>query len=110
MNMAKGVAGVTLVQAWLLIGIIAWWYYATGNRFRIAIPKLVFALFFFFIFGINYYVLAARRHGVVFNNEFNNFPTRRKVLLIAAALGLIAFSFAFSSFSASYVHSHRVAI
>lgn len=110
MNIVKGVAGMTLVQAWLLIGIIAWWYYETQNRFLIAIPKIVLVLFVFFLFGINYYVLAARRYGVVFNSEFNKFLTRRKVFLITAAIGLVAFSFAFSSLSASYVHSHRVSI
>jgi hypothetical protein len=107
MNINKGVVGVTIVQGWLLVGTNTWLYYATGNKSLMAIPKPFFFLFFALLFALNYYALVRHGRAEEFNGEFSKFPTRRKVFLIAAGVGLILLSFGFMFVSASYIRPHR---
>ena len=106
MNVIKGVGGVTLVETWLLVGIIAWSYYATGNKSLLKIPKSTFLLCFLLLAVLNYYALTAKGRAVEFDTEFSKFGDRKRVLLIVAGIGLIVLSLVFAFASASYVHSH----
>lgn len=107
MNIAKATAGVMMVQLWLLIGMIAWIYYVTGNRFFVAIPKAAFFVIGLMIAILNYSALVLRGNAMAFQREFETYPRHRKRLLVAAGVGLIVFSVAFALLSTSYVHSHR---
>jgi len=106
MNAVKGVAGVALVEAAILMGIEGWIEIAAGTRFsfnsspwplRIAAVVLYFA---------NHYILVARGHGIRFEHEFANLKKSRKVLLVASCVAMMLAAIAVTICSVSAYHRY----
>jgi hypothetical protein len=107
MNIAKALAGVTMVEGWLFIGAIAWLYRFTGNNIFIEIPRWAIYFVFLVLGMLTYYLVILRGRFSAFQKEFSEFAARRKALLTSAGIGLIVFSVTFAFFSATYAHSHQ---
>lgn len=99
MNNAKAIAGVMLVQLWLLVGAISWMYHLTRYQPLLAIPTSVFYVIGLTLGLVNYYTLVVRGRAVRFQHEFRQFPAGRKAVLITIGVGFIIFSVAFALFS-----------
>jgi hypothetical protein len=105
-NVAKAVAGITWLHLMLLIGLIAWLYFFSGDKLLLAIPRPAFYILFGILTLLNYYTLVTRGVGTRFEAQFASFGHRHRVLLLATSLAIIVCTFGFAIFSGYYVHAH----
>jgi hypothetical protein len=103
-NAAKGVAGVAVIEALLLLAIDGWIEVVVGRGFLLHLPKYTIVFAFFAICAANHYVLVVRNHGIRFQQEFKHLSKTRKTLLVWISAGMMLMSIAFFLCSAS---AHR---
>ena len=94
-NAWRGVTGIAIIEAVILIGIEWWIEMLIGTRFSFDSDRLAIGIASVALFFANDYVLVARGHGIKYEREFNNLKKFRKVLLVASCvvimLAVIAF-------------------
>jgi hypothetical protein len=96
MNAWKATAAVTLVQ-WTLLGAAILWIAAfAGYSHLSGISRLSFFAVFLITYLFNYRTLVAQGYGSQFEQQFGQFGTRKKTVLIIAGLAIVVFSFAFA--------------
>ena len=108
-NAGKGIAGVTLIQFALLLGIASWIDVLVGIRFLLNVPKWAAAIAFITLCFVNRHMLIVRGCGVQFEGEFTHFPKAKKNLLLARAVAMMVIAVAFFICSAS-VHRHFIGV
>jgi hypothetical protein len=94
------------MQLMLLVGVIAWLYFFSGNKLLLAIPRAGFVVLFGVITLLNYYTLVTCGTGTRFEAEFKTLSYRHRSLLIAMSVAAIILTFGFALFSAYYVHAN----
>ena len=88
-EIAKAVACVTLVEAFILMGISALIEMYFGTRFLLNEGKWAIGIAYLALCLPNYYVLAIRGDGIKFEREFTHLKKSRKNLLVASFVGLM---------------------
>jgi hypothetical protein len=86
-NAGKGIAGIALIEALLLLGIASWIEMLAGTRYRIARWEAVIT--YFAICVGNHYSLVTCGHGTAFERRFSSLKSSRKILLIAASVAIM---------------------
>jgi ABC-type transport system involved in cytochrome c biogenesis permease subunit len=104
MNAGKGVAGVTVIEGFILMSIEVWIEMYFGTRFLLSASKWAIGIAFLALYYSNYYVLVSRGHGITFEREFTTLEKSRKVLLVASFVVLVLATIAVMIFSVSAYH------
>lgn len=110
MNAGKGVAGITLMQAAILLSVEGWIEVFAGKRLSFDSSPWAFRGIALALYLANYYLLITRGHGIKFEREFNRFRKSRRTLLVGSclALMLIAILIVIRSVSAYHYTFHIV--
>jgi hypothetical protein len=78
---AGGAIGlITLVEWFILIGILSCVQISVGSKFVFAKPIVIIA--FIALFFVNQYFLTVRRHGIKFEREFDSLEKPRRIALV----------------------------
>ena len=89
LNAGKGVAGVTLIEALILMGIEEWIEILVGTRFSFNSSPWALRIASLVLYFVNYYILVTRSHGIKFEGEFNNLKKSRKAILLVSCVVMI---------------------
>jgi len=106
-NIGKGVAGVTLIEAFILLGIQSWIEIHRGTRFHDNDWKSWIA--FLALSLPNYYALVTLGHGIKFEREFAHLKKSKKILLLVSFTALMLATILFTIYSVSaYQHFFHI--
>jgi hypothetical protein len=83
----SGVLGVALVENFLLLGIFFGFQIETGRR--IELPRWVVGIVLTVPLILNYYFLGVRRHGILFEKEFDTFDKVKRITLLSVAVAIM---------------------
>src|SRR5271165_784750 len=90
-NRGKGVAGVTCIQAIVVLSIASWIDILAGSRFLLNSSKWATWLAYLVLCLPNYYALVVRHHGTAFESKFSSLNQARKfVLVVSSVLAMMA--------------------
>jgi hypothetical protein len=103
-NLGKGVAGVTAIEAVILMVITAWIEIYIGTKFFFGINRWIIGIAFFALCLPNYYILVTRGHGIGFEREFSHLEKSRKNLLLASCAVIVLAIVAFFIYTVSAYH------
>ena len=106
MNASKGVGGVSIFEAFILMSIGSWIEMYLGERVLLSVGKWVVGAAFLFLYCMNYYFLVIRGYGINFERKFSKLENaRRRILLVSCAMLLFAI-IALMLASVSVYHRH----
>src|SRR5581483_3287177 len=77
----------SLAGAFLLYSVVIWFEIGTGKRINEFWPAVIF---FFLIDGLNFRYLNETGAAAAFEKEFDQFPRRKRRILIASAISAFA--------------------
>lgn len=82
-NRAGGAIGlITLIEWFILIGILFYVQILVGSKFVFAKPVVIIS--FIALLFVNLYFLAVRRHGIKFEREFDSLEKPRRIALVVS--------------------------
>jgi hypothetical protein len=89
------IAAITVIEWFILVGILGCIGMFLGTKVLIYVPKPLILIAYFALFFLNQYILFIRRYGIEYEREFDRLDKSRKTLLKAScailALGAIVF-------------------
>jgi hypothetical protein len=103
-NLGKGVAGVTLFEAFIFMEIAVWIAIYFGMKSFFDADKWTIGAIFMALCAANHYILVIRGHGIKFEREFSNLEKSKKSRLLASCAVLMLANFVFFIYSVSAYH------